>query len=198
MMIKGGRRLATIALAVLGFVAGAAGAAWAGASAGAGTAPSGAESGSGTPRGINVLPGGAWTEQSAANGSSTVYQKGTFQGYREDQNRGSRLQAAVQFKEVGSKSDIRGAFAEVQWWSHSNNCYITSYSSPGISCSTGWWLSGSPVQTDRTVSDSYVSWDMWWNLDPAGSSGRGQFKGCLDVAFGFDTCTASVLRGSDY
>lgn len=194
-MTRGGRRLATIALAVCGLVAGAAGAAWAGESVSNGT---GAAPGGSPTRSTVNLPGGTWTEQCYQHETSTACHRGTFQGYREDQNRGSRLQASVGFKEVGWKSDVRGAFAEVQWWSHSNNCYTVNFADPTIACSVGWWRSGFPSRTGNTVSDTYVFWDMWWNLDPGGSSGRGQFYACLDIAWGFDKCTAYVLRGSDY
>jgi hypothetical protein len=194
-MNRVGRWIGTALLGAAGIVFGAAGASWAAGAAGDG--PGGVPT---EPRvSAQLLPGGPWPEHSYTHYTSTVYQRGTFQGYREDQNRGSRIQSEVAFKEVGFKSDVHGAYMAVAWYSNANRCYVTSYSSAGgsISCSQGWWGDGT-YETGRTISDSYVYWEVWNALDPAGDSGRGSFRGCLDISLATDKCTASILRGSVY
>lgn len=184
------RLLVLTATTVVGFLFGGTSAALAGQS----------EVGSGPTAGsyhTSALPGGSYPKRSASHGGARVDERGTFQGYREDQGRGSRLQFLTEFREAGTDSDVRGAYNQSDWYVNGNRCYISSYDSPGVNCSSGWWYDAQE-QTDRKKSNSYVAYDVWWYLDPTGSSGRASIKGCLDVAYQSDKCTSSILRGSSY
>jgi hypothetical protein len=197
-MTRVGRRLGAVAVVAIGLVVGAASTSWAAEAIGAGGGGAPAEPGFS----IQTLPGGPWPEHWYTHYTSTVYQKGTFQGYREDQNRGSRIQSEVAFKEVGFKSDVRGAYMAINWYANTNRCYYSAYDVSsgipvGVNCSTGWWGDGY-YETQRTTSDSYWYWEVWNPVDPLASSGRGSFKGCLDIAAATDKCTASILRGAAY
>ena len=143
--------------------------------------------------------GASWGAECSTFYTTGMCHTGTMQGYREDQNRGSRIQANVSFKETGYKSDSRGAYEHVDWYYNGNKCYVTSFSDTGgsIGCSSGWWGNGS-TDTDRTHSTSYVSWAVWNKVNASGDSGRGLFKAALDIANASDKYTAGILRGSCY
>jgi hypothetical protein len=99
-----------------------------------------------------------------------------------------------------ANTNERGAYVPHHWWFNKNNCYITSFSEAGVGgeCSTGWWKTDTYDSMTRAKT-SWVYWEAWRGLDPAGSSGRGQMYVCHDYAWASDPCSGSYyLRGADY
>src|SRR4051794_22210856 len=95
-----------------------------------------------------ALPGGPWASQSspltASYCGNSCYTAaaayGTFQGYREDQGRGSRIQNSSFHREPTHISGAHGAFVNHHWYSDGDYCYLTSFSDSGasVSCQSGW------------------------------------------------------------
>ncbi|MFD0207167.1 MULTISPECIES: hypothetical protein [Saccharothrix] len=146
-----------------------------------------------------ALPGGPW-------GTLTVYTdsgipiaqaSGTWQGYREDQNRGSRMQDWMQYRDPAN-SDSNGAYVDHDWYFNSNQCYVSSYSTSGggIACSQGWWGAGSYDSMDRAGDSNWKYWEAWRAIDPTGTSGRGAMRACVDFSWATDPCSAAILRGN--
>ncbi len=142
------------------------------------------------------LPGGSWPEQHTSAAGSTVYFDGYYRGVVEDKSRGTRQEAQVWVREPGGDpSQERGVYGRADWYATKENCYPTSFNS--ASCSTAWkWVDSG--ETGRENSSTYQYWYLWDEVQPTYVSGRGAFKGCIDIKYKFDKCTATILRGSSY
>lgn len=149
-----------------------------------------------------ALPGGPWPPSgyltfSWAGWSPVGYGYGTWQGVREDQNRGSRVQDWSATKT--RVTNHRGTYVHHNWFANTNNCYMTSFESPGFACSTGWFGSGSGNSGSNNSTTTWMYWENWDALDPKGSSARGQMSLCVNTISAPDPCsTVSYIRGSDY
>lgn len=149
------------------------------------------------------LPGGPWPAQCDdwTNGDTVRWcNDGEFFGIEEGDDRGTRLELEIGLKEPGGAPGENGTYGQSDWYRNGTNCYVSSFSDAGggVSCIEGW-AKVDDVQTDReNDGDKYHWWDMWWPLDPLGSSGRASIKSCLDIDLDKDDCTASILRGRDY
>lgn len=191
-----GVRLGVISAVATGLIAGYFGTAFAnGPSTGDAT-----DDGSGVI--VQSLPGGNWSTKTESYPGTTVEFRGQpgFRGVVEDRNLGTRLESYVQIRQIGSNSDVRGVYYDREWWRHGEHCYITSFDSPGIGCSTGWTRAVGPgtYPDPRYTSSSWGYYYTWWNLDPAGNSGRLRIRGGIDVKFAYDQHTSWVLRGANY
>lgn len=151
-----------------------------------------------------ALPGGPWASSSspltASTGGQTVAAAyGTWQGYREDQNRGSRIQDYSLHRQPQSSGD-RGAFVNHHWYTDGYNCYVSSFSDAGasVNCQNGWHDTGSETRTGNTTSTSWQGWETWKAVDATASSMRAQEFTCQDVAYASDPCSAKLLRGANY
>lgn len=144
----------------------------------------------------SALPGGSFPEYYKSAYGSTVYHDGYYRGVVEDLNRGTRQEARVWIREPGGDpSQERGVYGRADWYASRERCYPTSLSSS--SCSTAWtWVDSS--ETGRENSSYYQYWYLWDEVQWSYVSGRGAFKGCIDVKYKRDACTATVLRGSSY
>ena len=155
-----------------------------------------------------ALPGGPWASSSSpllvkgGGGYQDGAAYGTWQGLREDQGRGSRVQNSSFHRhlhdDVGGGDT--GTYLRIEWSANKNNCYVTSWSSAGatIGCSSGWWGTGS-TNTGSTKSASWQYWEEWKSLDPAGSSMRSVIKVCENINAWPDICSSAYfLRGADY
>lgn len=156
------------------------------------------------PAAAQALPGGNWASSSdplvvkTSSGIPIGYAYGTWQGVREDQGRGTRMQDWSAHRDPANTNE-RGAYVPHHWWFNKNSCYITSFSDSGgsIGCSEGWWKTGT-TETPRAKL-SWAYYETWKGLDPAGSSGRGQMYVCHDYAWATDPCSSGYyLRGNDY
>ncbi len=154
-----------------------------------------------------ALPGGPW-----ASSSSPMYVVGTasgkdgagygsFQGVREDQGRGSRIQNASSHRHL--RNDLgggdAGTYVKNTWYANKTDCYVTSFSNSGgsIGCSTGWWGDGYN-DTGSTKSSSWHYWETWKQLDARGSSMRDKIQVCENISLWPDFCSSYYLRGADY
>jgi hypothetical protein len=154
-----------------------------------------------------ALPGGPWasaSEPQAVNFAGwrpVGYSYGNWQGYREDQGRGSRIQDWSASRAVsGYNGGDRGAFTQHTWYSNGNYCYVNSFSNAGggVACQTGWHKKGSN-NSGSNASSSWKYWETWGGVDPTGNSGRGQMKTCWNVVSAPDSCAGgSYLRGAKY
>jgi hypothetical protein len=145
-----------------------------------------------------VLPGGSWPDYYATGYGDRVEWGGTFRGIVEDLNRGTRLEALVHLREPGGNPDAeRGVYGRADWYASHEHCYLNSLSS--TTCSTGWTKVAGDDETGRVNADTtWQYWYQWDNIKATYQSGRGQFRGCIDVKWHTDVCTASILRGEEY
>jgi hypothetical protein len=144
----------------------------------------------------SALPGGSFPEYYKSAAGSTVYHDGYYRGVVEDYNRGTRQEARVWIREPGGDPDQeRGVYGRADWYATKERCYPTSFNS--ASCSTSW-THVDDTETGRENSSTYQYWYMWDEVQPTYISGRGAFKGCIDIKYKWDQCTATVLRGSAY
>lgn len=154
-----------------------------------------------------ALPGGSWASPSSpaslvVNGNWKLGEAyGTFQGVREDQGRGTRIQSASAHRHIldDPGGGDAGTYVKNTWYSNSNNCYVTSFSETGggVGCSTGWWDDGYK-DTKSTKSSSWQYWETWKQLDPKGSSMRDKLQVCENMRLWPDSCSTYYLRGADY
>lgn len=151
-----------------------------------------------------AIGGGPWYSATAslaiANGGGTAGQAyGHFDGYSEHPTRGSVLSNVSYHRAAGTSTNFRnGAYVSHKWWSNGVNCYVSSYSDPGVTCGSGWYFSAEQ-QTPR--SQSTTSWNgqvSYWGVDPTGSSGRVGARVCIDITLASDPCSGTVYRGADY
>src|SRR5690349_18478811 len=154
----------------------------------------------------HALPGGNWASStsplyvnSSGYGGTVSAAYGTFQGYREDQNRGSRIQDWSAHRDPNGNTSERGAYVNHAWYFDGNNCYVTSLSDSGgsIGCSTGWWSQGT-THTPDTESKSWQYYETWHVIDPTGSSGRAGMSACFDRVLASDYCSGTIYRGANY
>lgn len=147
-----------------------------------------------------ALPGGQWGSGTSPLHYGTISEAwGVWQGYREDQNRGSRIQDWSAHRSPSGPSADRGAYVKTDWWFNTNRCYLTSFSEAGgsIACSQGWWKTGQST-TGRTESQSWQYYDSWSPIDMGGESGKGAMFACYDRAWAPDSCSSFIARGTSY
>lgn len=154
-----------------------------------------------------ALPGGPWASSSSplavdfAGWKPAGFSYGVWQGYREDQGRGSRIQDSSASRAVsGYDGGDRGAYTKHSWYWNGSYCYVNTFSNSGsgIGCTAGWHSGGSADSGSNNTA-SYQFWETWAGVDPNADSGRGQMKTCWNVAHAPDTCSSgSYLRGSHY
>jgi hypothetical protein len=154
-----------------------------------------------------ALPGGPWASSSSplavsfAGWKPAGYSYGTWQGYREDQGRGSRIQDWSASRAVsGYNGGDRGAYTKHSWYWDGSFCYVASFSDAGgsIGCSSGWHADGSN-NSGSNASSTWKYWETWKGVSPEGNSGRGKMQTCWNVVSAPDTCSGPYfLRGSKY
>lgn len=154
----------------------------------------------------NAFPGGPWASSSAPlkNYYHDQYvgaAYGAWQGYREDQGRGSRVQDVSYHRQpVPDSYSSRGAYVHTSWYTNGAYCYVSSWSDSGssVACSSGWHGNGS-TDTGSTKSRYWQAWESWNRADPTAESGRGQMQVCEDLVDWPNNCsTAYFIRGSHY
>lgn len=151
-----------------------------------------------------ALPGGKWASakkplNNSYRGVKVGSSHGNWQGYREDQGRGSRVQNST-YRKLTGRAEIksRGTYVKHEWYFNANRCYVTSFKSAGIGCGTGWWESGH-TNTSSTKSKKWKYAQTWRRIDPKGESARGKMHTCEDLVFWPNNCSkAYFLRGSSY
>lgn len=152
-----------------------------------------------------ALPGGPWASRSApllvnyAGWKPAAYSYGVWQGVREDQGRGSRIQDWSASKTRQTYN--RGGYTKHSWYWNGSYCYVSSFSSSGASvgCGSGWHGDGSTNSGSNNSTTTWKYWETWKRLDPEGESGRGKMQTCFNVVWAPDTCSgAYFLRGSKY
>ncbi len=151
-----------------------------------------------------ALPGGPWASSGSplsvnyAGWKPAGYVYGSWQGYREDEGRGSRVQDWSAGK-TRSTYDA-GTYTKHSWYWNGSYCYVSSWSDSGggASCTSGWHADGST----NSVSNNTTSWkyyETWYGADPAADSARGKMQACFNVKFAPDSCSSAyLLRGSKY
>lgn len=152
-----------------------------------------------------ALPGGPWASSSApltayTSGFPAAAAYGTFQGYREDQGRGSRIQNAAWFREPIHVQTAHGAFVNHHWYTNGAFCYVSSLSSSSasVACTSGWHDTGNE---NRTGTNSTTSWryqETWKAVDPTANSMRARIFTCDDIPWQSDPCSPSIVRGASY
>jgi hypothetical protein len=145
----------------------------------------------------STMPGGSWPDYSASGYGSTVRWGGHFRGVVEDMNRGTRIEALVHLMEPGGDPDReRGVYGRADWYGNTQSCYPTSMSS--ASCTTSWYHTDNSETGRENANSTWQYWYQWDEVHPTYNSGRGAFKGCIDVKWHKDKCTATIIRGSHY
>ena len=152
-----------------------------------------------------ALPGGPWASSSSpltvnyAGWTPAAYSYGQWQGTREDQGRGSRIQDWSASK-TRSTYD-RGGYTKHSWYWDGSYCYVSSFSESGgsVACTSGWHADGSANSGSNNSTTTWAYWETWQGLDPEGNSGRGKMQTCFNVVAAPDSCSgAYFLRGSSY
>lgn len=152
----------------------------------------------------NAIPGGPWASSSSPltvdyagwTPVGSVY--GTWQGYREDEGRGSRVQDSSAAKTRNTYE--AGMYTKHTWYWDGSYCYISSYSNGGVSaaCTTGWHQDG----TTNSVSNNTTTYkysETWYSADPEALSARGKMQACFNVKLAPDKCSKNYfVRGSEY
>jgi hypothetical protein len=154
-----------------------------------------------------ALPGGPWASSSSplkvVGGGSRVdgASYGYWQGYREDQGRGSRVQNGSYHRHI--LDDVGGGdggtYVKNSWYANKNHCYVSSWSDSGgsIGCSSGWWGIGK-TQTGTTKSASWQYWEAWKGADVEANSMRDKIQTCENINLWPDICSAAYfLRGAN-
>lgn len=154
-----------------------------------------------------ALPGGPWASSSSplsvsfAGWKPVGYSYGTWQGYREDQGRGSRIQDWSASRAVsGYNGGDRGTYTQHSWYWDGTFCYLNSFSESGagVGCMSGWHGDGSSNSGSNNTS-TWKYWETWKGINPSGNSGRGMMKTCWNVAYAPDSCSSAYfLRGTSY
>lgn len=152
-----------------------------------------------------ALPGGPWASASAPltayeSGKPAAAAYGTFQGYREDQGRGSRIQNASWHREPVHVYSAHGAFVNHHWYTNGAYCYLSSLStsSASVACNNGWHDTG---RENRTATNSTVYWryqETWQGIDATADSMRARIFTCDDIPWQSDPCSPSIYRGASY
>lgn len=155
----------------------------------------------------SAFPGGPWASSSAPlknyyYDQYTGAAYGVWQGYRENQDRGSRVQDGSyhRYPNPDTKYSDRGSYVHTTWYTNGSYCYLSSFSNSGgsVACSSGWHGSGS-VDTGSTKSKSWQYWESWDRADPTANSGRGKMQVCEDLVSWPNNCsTAYFVRGAHY
>lgn len=156
-----------------------------------------------------ALPGGPWASRSVPATAVTYAYigaagYGTWQGVRNDQGRGDRMQGASSHRDPSGYNGGPGAYVRYNWFWNGTDCYVSSFSvskaSVGIgrSCDDGRWSGAGKTETGRTQSKTWQYWETWKNLSPKASSGRAQIRTCYDFTLQTDPCSGSYLRGANY
>lgn len=155
----------------------------------------------------NAFPGGPWASASAPlknyyHDQYTGAAYGVWQGYREDQGRGSRVQDASwhRMPQLDTEYNDRGSYVHHDWYTNGGYCYVSSYSDAGagVNCQNGWHPAGS-TNTGSTQSKSWQYWETWDGADPTANSGRGKMRVCENLVAWPDNCSTSYfIRGSHY
>ncbi|GMA23415.1 hypothetical protein GCM10025864_11740 [Luteimicrobium album] len=134
-----------------------------------------------------------------AGWTPAAYSYGTWQGTREDQGRGSRIQDWSADK-TRSTYD-RGGYTRENWYWNGSYCYVSSFSSAGAgaSCVSGWHPDGHTNSGSNNSTTTWQYWEDWIGLDPEGNSGRAKIQTCFNVKAAPDSCSSTYyLRGSEY
>ena len=159
--------------------------------------------------GAAALPGGQWASRTApATAKAYTYTAaaayGTWQGYRNDQGRGDRMQGSSYHRDPARYNGGPGAYVQYNWYWNGADCYVSSFSVSkdgagiGRSCDDGRWSGDGKTETGRTQSTNWQYWETWKNLNPKASSGRAQIRTCFDFTLQTDPCSGSYLRGANY
>lgn len=152
-----------------------------------------------------ALPGGPWASYTApltayTAGVPAAAAFGTFQGYREDQGRGSRVQNGSYHREPVHIYSAHGAFVNHHWYTNGAYCYVSSLStqSASVACQTGWHDTGQENRTGNNSTPSWQYWETWRPADPTANSMRARIFTCDDIPWQSDPCSPSIIRGASY
>lgn len=152
----------------------------------------------------DALPGADWASASAplkvnyAGWKPAGYSYGIWQGVRDDQGRGDRLQDWSASKTRQTYN--RGTYTKHSWYWNGSYCYLASFSEAGVSigCGSGWHSAGA-TNSRSNNSTTWKYWETWKGLSATGNSGRAKLQTCFNVKAAPDTCSSgSFLRGSRY
>lgn len=152
----------------------------------------------------SALPGGPWASSSSplkvnyAGWKPVGYVYGKWQGYREDQGRGSRVQDWSAGKTRNTYN--RGVYTRHNWYWNGSYCYVSSFSDSGggVSCASGWHADGA-TNSKSNNTKSWKYYETWYSADPQADSARGKMRACFNVKYSPDPCSSAYfLRGAKY